>query len=183
MQAVLFSRDWEIDGQVTTLRRSPGWRSLHAGWTRALGIEDLRGIVVVVRFDVLGRLPAKFTDWGLCIADSVEDICACEARVAFVLSVSEVDYRRGGVSYQSGMRAGKACQQRQCRGRRELEDHDCRLRARLKGPAMAQIRYAYPKHFLLLYSSQTWRRVGLTFIRPQILKQQDDDARNGMDLG
>lgn len=104
-EAVFFSRDGEIDGQVASLRWSPGWRSLHAGGSRALGIEDLGGFEVVVRFDVLGRSPAKFTGWGLCVLDSVEDVCACETCVAFILGVSEVDYRRAGVSYQSSMRA------------------------------------------------------------------------------
>lgn len=79
---------------------------MHARRTWAFGIEDFRGFILVARFDVLRWLPAKLADRSLCVMDPVEDICACEAGVASVLGVSEVDDGRAGVSDQSSMRTG-----------------------------------------------------------------------------
>jgi hypothetical protein len=79
---------------------------LHTRWAWALGIEDLGGLVVIASFDILRRLPAKLADWGLRVMDPVEDICARETSVASILSVSEVDDGRAGISDQSSMRTG-----------------------------------------------------------------------------
>lgn len=82
---------------------------MDARWAGILGIEDFAGCEVVIRFDVLRRLPAEFADGRLGVMNTIEDGCAGETGIAFVLSISEINYGCTGITGEFGVREGSPC--------------------------------------------------------------------------